>query len=108
MHDIDLRVPSRFFTDLDRVRGKFDSIEVALDRGVLAIAGERINDLPSESPKISVHGRERHSGKFRRTISLPDDIDPDQVRASYRDGVLHVPQRRRESVQPRHIEVRVG
>lgn len=149
MYDTYLSVPSRFFTDLDRVRGEFDSMfgwggtsrairsttgssypainvghspqavdvhvfapgidagraEITLDRGVLTIAGERTSDLPPESPKTSVHGRERHSGKFRRTISLPDDIDPDQVRASYRDGVLHVHLRRREAVQPRRIAV---
>jgi HSP20 family protein len=38
-------------------------------------------------------------------ISLPDDIDPSAVTANYRDGVLHVSVKRRESAQPRRIEV---
>ncbi len=149
MYDTYLSVPSRYFSDLDRVRGEFDAMfgwggtsrairstagssypplnvghspqavdvhvfapgidasrtEVTLDRGVLTIAGERANDLPPESPKTSVHGRERYSGKFRRTISLPDDVDPNQVSATYRDGVLHVSLRRREAVQPQRIVI---
>ena len=79
--------------------------EVTIDQGVLTIAGERASDLPPDPAKISVHGRERYSGKFRRAVSLPDDIDPNQVRATYRDGVLHVHLCRRDAVQPRRIAV---
>lgn len=79
--------------------------EVTLDRGVLTIAGERPSDLPAEAPKTSVHGHERYTGKFRRAVALPDDVDPNQVSASYRDGVLHVNVRRREAVQPKRIAI---
>jgi HSP20 family protein len=82
------------------------SVEVKLDRGVLTIAGERPADLPSEEGgKAAVHINERFSGRFRRVISLSDDIDPNGVSASYRDGILHVTAKRRESAQPRRISV---
>ena len=61
-------------------------IDVNLERGVLTI-------------------NERFEGRFRRVLSLPDDIDPAAVNASYRDGVLHISVQRRESAQPRRIEV---
>jgi HSP20 family protein len=38
-------------------------------------------------------------------VSLPDDVDPNGVAAAYRDGVLHVSIKRRESAQPRRINV---
>jgi HSP20 family protein len=38
-------------------------------------------------------------------VSLPDDIDPNGVSANYREGVLHVSVKRRESAQPRRITV---
>jgi len=38
--------------------------------------------------KVSVHRRERLSGIFDRTISLPLQIDANGIRAEYRDGVL--------------------
>ena len=66
-------------------------MEVNLDRGLLTIAGERPADLPSEDDdKAAVHINERFSGRFRRVVSLSDDVDPDSVSADYRDGILHI------------------
>jgi HSP20 family protein len=81
------------------------TIDVNLDRGVLTIAGERKAQLPGSDEKTTLHINERFAGRFRRVVSLPDDIDPDAVSASYTDGVLHVSVKRRESAQPRRIEV---
>ena len=80
-------------------------VEVVLDQGVLTITGERPSDLPARDEKVSVYGEERFSGRFKRAVSLPEDADPDQVRASYRDGVLHVSIRRRESALPKRVHV---
>ena len=80
-------------------------IEVTLDRGVLRLAGERTSGIPANDPAVHVYTRERGSGSFARAISLPDDVDPAQVNASYRDGVLQVSVARRESAQPKRITV---
>lgn len=81
-------------------------IQVDLDRGVLTITGERARAVPADGDaKQTLHLNERFSGRFRRVVSLPDDIDPDAVSADYRDGVLHVSVKRRASAQPRRIEV---
>jgi HSP20 family protein len=84
-------------------------IDVTVDRGVLTISGERVSPLPSEQEarerKLTVYSQERPYGKFTRAISLPDDVDPAHVNASYRDGVLLVSIARRESAQPRRINV---
>jgi HSP20 family protein len=82
-----------------------ESIEVQLERGVLSIAGERKTDLPSAGAPASVHLNERFTGRFHRVITLSDDLDPNEVRASYRDGVLHISIKRLESAQPRRIAV---
>lgn len=79
--------------------------EVTLDRGVLRISGERPSAIPAQDDKVQVYSRERGTGAFMRAVSLPDDIDPAQVRASYRDGVLMVSIARRESAQPKRITV---
>jgi len=81
------------------------SLEVDLDRGVLTIAGERKAKLPAENEKAAVHINERFAGRFRRVVTLPDDIDPSGVSADYRDGVLHVSIKRREAAQPRRISI---
>jgi HSP20 family protein len=80
-------------------------IEVTLDRGVLRITGERASAIPRDDATLHVYTRERGAGSFSRAISLPDDIDPVQVNATYRDGVLRVSVARRESTQPKRIAV---
>lgn len=100
-HSVELAV---FAPGLDPAK-----IDVQLDRGVLTIAGERSVERPAagsaEEAKRSVHVDERFAGRFRRVVSLPDDIDPTQVRADYRDGVLHISIARQEAAQPRRIDV---
>jgi HSP20 family protein len=80
-------------------------IEVTLDRGVLRISGERASPIPEGKAEVQVYTRERGTGSFTRAISLPDDVDPAQVNAGYRDGVLQVSIGRRESAQPKRITV---
>lgn len=81
------------------------SIDVTIERGVLTISGERSSELSGESRGEAVHIQERFAGKFRRAVSLSDDVDPTQVTARYVDGVLCVSVKRRESAQRRHIEI---
>lgn len=82
-----------------------DSIEVKVERGVLTIAGERNDSLSTQEEKATVHINERFAGRFRRVVSLPDDVDSNSVSAEYRDGVLHISIKRQESAQPRRISI---
>ncbi|MBZ8140745.1 heat-shock protein Hsp20 [Rubrivivax gelatinosus] len=83
------------------------TIDVNLDRGVLTIDGERKPALPPTGGEAqrTVHLEERFAGRFRRVVSLPEDIDPNAVSADYKDGVLHVSVKRRAAAQPRRIAV---
>lgn len=78
-------------------------LEVQIEKGVLTISGERKRDVAPE--KASVHIDERFAGRFRRVVTLPDDVDAAGVQAKYRDGVLHVSIPRKEAAQPRRIAV---
>jgi HSP20 family protein len=80
-------------------------VEVLVDRGVLTISGEREATSAGGDAKVSIYSRERPSGKFRRAVSLPDDADPDKVKADYRDGVLHVTVARREAAKPTRVAI---
>ena len=53
----------------------------------------------------SVHRRERVWGNFDRTLSIPVQIDPDGIRAEYRDGVLALFIPRAASQKPRTIKI---
>ncbi|MGE0385790.1 MAG: Hsp20/alpha crystallin family protein [Gammaproteobacteria bacterium] len=80
-------------------------IEITLDRGTLSISGERAGGVAGRDEGPVVHIRERFTGRFRRVVSLPDDIDPNAVSAAYRDGVLHVSIKRLAATQPRRISI---
>lgn len=82
-----------------------ESLEVQIEKGVLTLAGQRASDLPSGESKATVHIDERFAGRFRRVISLPEDIDANAVQARYTDGVLHIHLPRRANAQPRRIQV---
>ncbi len=79
------------------------SLDVSLKQNLLTVAGERKIEQPEN---VEFYRQERFSGTFRRVISLPEDVDPDRVRAEYRDGVLQITVQRREEVRPRQIEVK--
>ena len=79
------------------------SIDVQLERGVLSIAGERQPAVPGE--RATVHVNERFAGHFHRVVTLSDDLDPNEVRAAYREGVLHVSIKRLQSALPRRVNV---
>lgn len=79
------------------------TLEVHLVKGMLTIAGERKLDALPE--KATLHTDERFAGRFRRVVSLPDDVDPNAIDAKYRDGVLHVRILRKAEAQPRRIAI---
>ena len=82
-----------------------DKLEITLQQNLLTVSGER--EAPAEKDVI-YYRKERHDGAFRRVINLPDDVDPDRVDARYRDGVLQIHVKRRESAIPRKIEVKTA
>jgi HSP20 family protein len=79
------------------------TLDVQIEKGVLTVAGERKREVPGE--ESTVHIDERFDGRFRRVVTLPDDIDPAAVEARYRDGVLRISVGRKQSAQPRRITI---
>ncbi|MFC6674248.1 Hsp20/alpha crystallin family protein [Marinobacterium aestuariivivens] len=77
-------------------------VDISLQQNLLTVSGERSVSHPESA---QFYRRERFNGKFRRVLSLPEDVDPDRVTARYRDGVLHIQVQRREELKPRRIEV---
>ncbi len=79
-----------------------DDIDVKIHKNQVRLVGKKTRDY---GEGVSVHRREREIGHFDRTLTTPFQIDVDEVKAEYRDGVLalHVPPA--ESEKPRSISV---
>lgn len=70
---------------------KKEDVKVTYDQGVLTISGERHHEKKQkDESEIRV---ESLYGTFARSFSLPENIDPQAIRAECKDGVLrvHVP-----------------
>ncbi|HEV8141476.1 MAG TPA: Hsp20/alpha crystallin family protein [Methylomirabilota bacterium] len=66
-------------------------IHVSVDNGMLTIRGNRQQE--HEAKEEDYYCCERWAGSFTRTMTLPSGIDPDKVKATFKNGVLevHVP-----------------
>jgi HSP20 family protein len=67
---------------------KQEDVRVELQNRELVISGERQEEKTDTSHKQ--HVVERHVGRFRRSITLPSDVEADEIEASFENGVLKV------------------
>jgi HSP20 family protein len=85
---------------------KRDDIKVKFEDSVLTISGK------SESRREDKDSRyvysERRYGEFSRSFTLPDYVDPEHIKADYKDGVLLVEMQKKEQAKPREIEIKVS
>jgi HSP20 family protein len=59
---------------------------VEVDNGVVHVSGERKEDDMENNEKLT--RREFHYGSFKRSFNLPDTANPEEIHASYKDGIL--------------------
>lgn len=80
-----------------------DDLEIEAEGDELTIRGERSLSPPEEG--ANWHRREREGGQFRRTVTLPQRIDPDDVTANLELGVLDIYAPRAREAKPQKIEI---
>ena len=78
-------------------------IDIRVEGNTLTIQGERrlIKDA-SEENYIQI---ERPYGTFRRTFNIPRMIEQEEIKASYKDGVLRIVLPRKQETPPKQIVV---
>jgi HSP20 family protein len=78
-----------------------DDLQIQAKENTIRISGKKVISYPEGS----VHRRERVFGEFDRTLSLPVQLNPDAIKAEYRDGVLALFLPRAERDKPRTIKI---
>jgi len=73
---------------------------------VLTISGER--KMENEQKQDNFHRIERSYGRFTRSFTLPNTVDPEHIQAHIENGVLKVSVPKREEAKPRQIKIGVG
>jgi HSP20 family protein len=83
-----------------------DDVNIELEDNVLTISGERKVD--QEHRQDGYYRFERGYGSFRRSLTLPEGVDPESVKASFTHGVLEVRVPKPEERKPRKVAISVG
>ena len=83
------------------------SFEVSVVGNTLGISGEKRRLADDVKPE-AFHRSERATGKFVRTVELPGDVNPNRVKADYRNGLLIVTLPKAEHAKPKQISVQVA
>lgn len=65
-----------------------DDIDLELSGNSLVITGEKRHE--KEEDDENYHRVERAYGSFRRVLTLPEDAEPDKIKANYKKGVLTI------------------
>ncbi|WP_219836607.1 Hsp20/alpha crystallin family protein [Paenibacillus sp. R14(2021)] len=70
---------------------KKEDVSIEIENNMLLISGSinRRHEIMEEN----IHRQERYMGRFHRSIGLPAVVNPEDVRATYKNGVLviHMP-----------------
>ncbi len=83
-----------------------DDVRIEVEDNVLTISGERKSER--EERKDGYYRVERASGSFRRSLTLPEGVDPESVQANFERGVLEVRIPKPEERKPHKVEISVG
>ena len=82
-----------------------EDVDVSVTGNQLTLTGVKKSE--SETEGANVHRAERSFGRFVRTVALPGTVDPSEVTASLKDGVLTIRLAKRAEAKPRSIQVQV-
>ena len=80
-----------------------DDISIDLKENVLSIKGERKQETGRSEE--SYYQRERRFGWFQRTFTLPAYVEPESIKATFKQGVLKIEIPKPEERTPKQITI---
>lgn len=82
---------------------KEDEVQIQMEGNLLTIRGER--KFEREKEGRNYHRVERSYGQFVRSFSLPNNVDRENIRANFHNGLLEIELPKREDAKPREIKI---
>ena len=67
---------------------KKDNIKITLQDNILTVEGEKKKE--KEEKDKNFYRSERSYGSFKRSFTLPVEVDSEKVEAKFEDGMLHI------------------
>lgn len=81
------------------------AIALTIEDRELVLSAARSEQIPDDAEVVR---SERRHGSVERRLSLGEQLDPDGLRADYRNGVLVVTIPVATKAQPRQVEITIG
>lgn len=81
-------------------------VHVNVEGNLLTISGERKQER--EIRQEHYHRTERLYGSFARSFTLPEAVDRDNIKATFKEGVMKLTMPKRESAKPKEIKIESG
>lgn len=86
-----------------------DDLELTVHENTVTLSGSVRSVTDSEGAKQATwYIHELGSGTYRRSVTLPFQVDADQAEATFRHGILHVVLPKAETAKPRKIAISTG
>ena len=94
--------------DIDLPGFKKDEIQIELKDGYLTVSAEKGLDKDEEDKKGKYIRKERYAGALSRTFYLGEEIQEEEIKAKFENGILSVsiPKEEEKKVEgPKHISI---
>ena len=82
-----------------------NDVSVEVKENILTIKGERLTESPVDDDQY--YRRERTSGAFQRSFAMRAMIAPDEIKASFKNGVLTIEVPKPHEIKPRQVSVNI-
>ena len=93
--EIDLAVPGM----------KKEDFSIELNDKVLVISSESSNNIENDKMRLN----EFNFSSFQRSFRVPDSVDPDKIKANYKNGILKIKlPKRKESISKPNRVINIG
>ncbi len=79
---------NKYFIEVELPGVKQNDLELKLDNNILIIKGK--TEESEEDKERNYFMRERYYGYFQRSLTLPNNINEDDINATFKDGILNI------------------
>ena len=94
-----------FSVDMELPGVKKDDVNIYVKDNILTIAGEKKTAEKSDSKNY--HRNERVFGKFKRSFSLDDLVDRDNISAEFKNGMLNIMIPKVKETKPKQLAIKI-
>jgi len=95
---------NKYYIEAELPGVKQNDLELKLDNNILVIKGK--TEESKESKERNYFMRERYYGSFQRSLTLPNNINENDITANFKDGILNIEITKKLENSTKSIEVK--